>query len=286
MSFAYRILASPLHATADAAIAWFMNNWGISKASVTVEDQINPAVELRPTFSAKMRDSYVLCIEVSQSVYANHLNACVLTCMQLGLPVKLFVAVPKDTRDTDYGRNIKAAKRNGVGVIEVDNGSGLIIQNALSLSLNALRPIEVTQFPKRYRHALSHAEQVFRDGAPEKGCSLVYDEIESLFRKIVSKTESKGYWPNGGNLNVATVAWATLITNWDKHLDRAACKCPKLTPTFCARILGITAFRNQSGHKPKTLKQLKQRDQQLRTRFEDAVDLFRDLVEASRPLKV
>src|SRR5258706_496920 len=121
----------------------------------------------------------------------------------------------------------------GVGVIEVDEGSGLIIQNALSLSLTAVRPIDVGQFPKKYR------EQLFRDGTPEKACSLIYDEIECLFRKAARKTNAKGWWPNANNLKIDTVSWATLIKDWDKNLNRPNCPCPGLNPTFAARILGI-----------------------------------------------
>src|SRR5438105_3176353 len=127
---------------------WFMDNWGISKNAVTVEGQIHQDVELRPTLSASTKDHHVLCIEASESVYANHLDASVLGCMRYGLPVKLYVAVPKEAKDPNYAQNLRAARRAGVGVIEIDGSSGLIIQSALSLSLNAVRPIYVRKFPK------------------------------------------------------------------------------------------------------------------------------------------
>ncbi len=289
MTFAYTILPSPLHQTANQSVKWFMDNLGISKASVVVEQPIHSDVELRPTFSAPTRDFHILCIEVAESIYANHLNACVVSCMHHGLPVKLYVAVPKNTKDPNYGPNLKAAKQAGVGIIEIDNatGTGFIVQNALSISLTSVRPIEVSAFAKKYREALLHAEQTFRDGTPEKACSLVYDEMENLFRKIATKTHKKGWWPYSGNLKkLHTVPWATLIKDWDKSLDRSKCPCPDLNSTLMARILGITTYRNDSGHKPKNEKELIKRDRQLRTRFENAVDLFRELVDASKPLKV
>lgn len=286
MSFSYTILPQPLHPTADAAIKWFMDTWGIAKGSVSVEQPIHSDVELRPTFSAPTRDFHLLCVEVAETAYANHLNACVVSCIRHGLAVKLFVAMPKGASDANYAQNIRSAKRAGVGLIEIDGASGIILQNAQSLSVNMVRPIEVTQFPKRYRHNLSHAEQTFRDGTPEKACALIYDEVEGLFRKVAARTEAKGWWPNTSGLNVQTVAWARLIDDWDKHLDRGNCPCPDFTTAFASRIHGITTFRNESGHKPKNYKALIKRDQQLRTRFENAVDLFRELVEASKPLKI
>ena len=286
MSFAYTILAPPLHRTADAAIKWFMDHWGISKSSVAVEHQIHPDVELRPTFTAQTTDCHLLCIEVSESIYANHLDACVVSCVHLGLPVQLFVAVAKAPKDPNYAQNLKAARRAGVGIIEVDDDSGVIIQNGLSLSLSAVRPIDVGQFPRKYRHDLSRAEQLFRDGTPEKACLSIYEEIENLFRRIAVKTHAKGWWPNASNLRIDRDPWANLIKEWDKNLNRGSCSCPDLTPALAARIHGITTYRNESGHKPKSQKALIKRDQQLRTRFENAVDLFRELVEAAKPLKV
>jgi len=90
---------------------------------------------------------------------------------------------------------------------------------------------------------------------------------------------------NASGLNIDKVAWANLITDWDRHLNRTGCPCSGFTPAFAARLHGITTFRNETGHKPKSQKQLIKRDQQLRTRFENAVDLFRELVDAAKPLK-
>jgi len=286
MSFAYTILPPPLHKTANAAIKWFLDNWGINKNAVKVEQPIHVDVELRPTFSAQTRDSHILCIEVSENAYANHLNTFVVGCLQHGLPVKLFVAVTKGTKDLNLAHNLKAAKMAGVGLIEVDDSSGVVMQDAVSLSLAAVRPINVSQFPKKYRHSLSHAEQTFRNGTPEKACSLVYDEIENLFRRLAERTHSKGWWPNKGNLKIDKAPWATLIENWSDGLDRSKCSCSNLTPAFAAQMIGVTPYRNDSGHKPKNLKELIKRDQQLRTRFESAVDLFRDLVDATKSLKI
>jgi hypothetical protein len=263
-----------------------MDNWGISKGAVAVEQPIHSDVEIRPTFSAQTGDFHLLCIEVSGTAYANHLDACVVSCIRHGLAVKLYVAMPKGLKDPNFEQNIRAAKRAGVGLIEIDGASGTIIQNAQSLSVNMVRPIQVIQFPKKYRHNLMHAEQTFRDGTPEKACALIYDEIESLFRKVATKTHSKGWWANSNGWNIDTFAWARVIDDWSRHLDRGNCPCPSFTPAFAARLHGITTYRNESGHKPKDYKALIKRDQQLRTRFENAVDLFKELVEASKPLKV
>jgi hypothetical protein len=284
MAYSFTILAPPLHSTAEAAIKWFLDHWGLRKNSIHVEEEIDPDINLRPTFSAQTGDHHTLCIEVSISVYPNYLDAFVLKCRNKGLPVKLYTAVQKDSSETEYSKKLKAAKEAGIGILEVDAHSGTILQNAVSLSLTGVRPIDVRSFPKKYRQNLTDGEETFRGGNPSKACTMIFDEIEALFRKFARKAKSKGWWPNRAKLKIEKAPWAKIITDIDKNLDRKACGCPKLTPAFLARIHGVTPFRNESSHKPANARQLKKRDQELRTRFESGIDLFRDLVEATKKL--
>jgi hypothetical protein len=286
MSHNYKILAPPLHATADAAIKWFCSQWGLNKTRAKLEEPIHPDINLRPTFSLQTRDYRTLCVEVSESVYPNYLDAFVLSCRDKGMPIMLFVAVQKGVQEADYAQKLKASKRSGVGILEVDNQSGTVIQNALSLSLTGVRPVDVLSFPKKYRQSLIQAEQTFRDGTPSKACSMVYDELESLFRKFADKAAANSWWPNKPNFKIDKDPWANIVTDLDKSLNRSACGCVELTPAFMARIHGITPFRNDAGHKPNSVKALIKRDQELRTRFESAIDLFRDFVNGTKKLRL
>ena len=287
MSYSYKILPSPLHSTADAAIAWFLDNWGLNAGLVKVELPVHPDVGLRPTFSIQTPDFHTLCIEVSENSYGNHLAAFAVGCMSKGLPVKLFVATPKGTNDPNYAPNLKAAQEAGVGILHVDEVSGNVAHNALSLSLMGVRSIKREQYPKKYRHSLFAAEQAFRGGTPDKACSLIYDEIEALFRRIATKAEAKAWWPNVSKRNISIYSWAKLIEEFEAEFNKALCPCAEFrSPAFMARILGVTGFRNDTGHKLKSQQALIRRDEQLRTRFESGVDLLRDLIAASAPLKV
>jgi hypothetical protein len=48
----------------------------------------------------------------------------------------------------------------------------------------------------------------------------------------------------------------------------------------------MTTHRNESGHKPDSLKVLAKRDRELRTRFESAADTLFDLIQQSRHLRL
>ncbi len=286
MGFNYTILSDSLRETADFTIAWFMENFGIPRRAIRVESEFHPNVELRPTFVIQTSDHDIICIEVSDTLYANHLNASVLACVHDGIPVKLYVSVNRDSGDPNYAANLRAAKKAGVGIIEMNGSVGSMAQEALSLSLHGLTPIDIKAFPNKYRQALTHAEHTFRNGAPEKACSLIYDEIEHLFRMIAKKTSEKGWWAKPPNMKLDTDPWARVITEWDRNVQRPVMNCPLLNSTLASRIHGITPSRNSSGHKPKNEAELRKRNRQLRTRFEEGVNIFQDLVEGAKPLRL
>jgi hypothetical protein len=286
MTFTYRALSPRLHETANAAISWFINKWGIKRSVIEVEASIDPDIGFRATFVARTDDFHILCAEVSENIYNNTLDSVVLDCREKGLPVKLFVAVPKDISDPNYAKKLRDAKRAGVGILEVDHSSGTIVQLPLSLSLAGVRPIESTDFPTRYRQSLQHAHQVFRDGDPNKACSLVYDELEAAFRRFAKKCVTKKFWLNSNNYNVDKDSWAGVITDLDRKLDRGHSTTRTVTPALMARLIRVTTHRNESGHKPRNLRDLKRRDQALRTRFEGAVDLLREFLDATKAFRI
>ncbi|MGH6924561.1 MAG: hypothetical protein ACRED5_12555 [Propylenella sp.] len=285
MTFAFRALPPGLHDTAEQAIAWFINRWGVRRGRVIVEEEFHPEVSFRPTFFTKTDDQYLLCIEVSDNIYNNTLDSVVLSCRDKGLPVKLVVAVPRSsTADSQYAAKLKSAKIAGVGILEVDGKSGDIVQQPLALSLAGVRPIDTSKFPRPYRQPLQQAYQTFRDGEPSKACSLVYDELEAASRKLATKAAKSKVYSTA--LKIPTCPWADLLSNIDKYLDRKDARAKPITSDLIARIVGVTGHRNASGHKPKTVKELVKRDQALRTRFETAVDLLDELIEAGRAFKI
>lgn len=285
----YTILPEPLHPVADQTITYFRNKRGVSKSSIKIEQPIEKELSLpyRPTFSGKTSDSYILCVEVSESVYHNSLDAFVLECINKCIPAKLFIAIPKGTKDPDFAQKLNAAKDRGVGVLEISASSGSVIQEALPLSLAGVRPILVQEFPAKLRENLHRAEMIFKGGSPDKACSLIFDEIESICRTMGKKTVDGGFWTKDpGNFKFESGPWASLMTLLATSLDIKKSKCPQLTQAFLARIHGTTPHRNDSGHKPGNEEALKKRDRELRTRFESAVDLLADLISAVKPLRI
>lgn len=281
MVYPYGILPASLHETADASIEWFRKSWGIPKGAIQVESSVHADIKLRPTFQARTSDFHTLCIEVMESTYSPTLDSFILDCQKRGLPVLLFVAYRKGLKDPDFPENLRAAKRAGVGLFEVDAISGDIINNALSTSLTGVRQIDLKTFPPKYRQGLQQAEQSFRDGQPAKACSMVYDKLEAAFRRFAEKCAKEKLWKNATGLDVRNCSWAALIKSMN-NLNRNHPGTRRVNDPLLASLLAVTPHRNETGHEPASQQLLIRRDHKLRTRFESAVDLLQDFLRSTK----
>src|SRR5437868_2398811 len=108
-------MPEPLHPVADLTIGYFVNHRGVRSSSIKIEQPIVPDIRFRPTFTAKTSDHYTLCVEVAEEVYTNSRDEFVLTCLARALPVKLFISIPKNTKDPGYSQKLQTARSRGVG---------------------------------------------------------------------------------------------------------------------------------------------------------------------------
>jgi len=284
----YNILPEPLRSTADVVYTYLNRDMGLNR--INIEKSLDPSLGLRPTFSVRTRDAYMLCVEVSERISTPVVMPFVSHCKINCIPIKFFIALPS-IKYPDFGSELKQARDDGVGILEVNtlNHSCDTICSALLFSLVGLRKFNRRDFPKKYRLIVADAENLFRNGSPNEACSMIYDEIESLTRKIVIQAHQKGYVrtniQNPSNLNV--MQWDNIITQLRNNIDNTRnSPYAVIRPRLISKIHGIIDHRNQSGHKPKDLQTQIIRDTQLRTRMESAVDLLLDLVTTIHPLRI
>lgn len=282
----YGFLSLALHPVADAAQEFLKSEWGIQPSKILVEREFEKDVPV-PTLHARDRENYIIGVEVSDSPYPPQLDAMVLDCVRLGLPVKLYVATPE--QKTIDQKQLQRAKDTGVGVLIVNSTGCKQFERALSLSLTGVQK-RASEFPKKYRGVMSDAYTTFVQGDPSKACSTVYDEIEAVGRKICSKVTRKGWWKTGSpvapDASKPAVSWKSIAAFLRNHFDPKAANSPQMDGYILAQVEGTVGHRNQSGHKPKTLAALKKRDKELRTRFEHGVNTLFDLLEAAGPLRI
>jgi hypothetical protein len=281
----YVALQASLHSTADAAQKFFRSSYGAK--NIVIEKAIDSHSPYVTTLTGALQDYHTLCVEVREVVYSSALDPFVLDCRDRSIPIILFVAIPNGTRDPQFQANQKRAKQSGVGIVEVDDtGNGMVIQPAVSLSLGGVRRIRLADYPQKHRQALASAESTFINGNPAKGCSEVYDIIEDITRHLATKTAANKMWPNPLKVNLQTHSWALVLEALMEGLNYSSVKsvCPELKKVFVAELVGLTTYRNETGHKPKNRNQLITRDRQLRTRFEDACDKLLKLIQVTRPL--
>jgi hypothetical protein len=284
----FTILPAELRAIAEKAAAFFEKDRGVSK--FREEEEVSHDLPYRPTLQAVTPEHQDLWIEVSETPYLTSLDGVVLHCVRNGLPVKLYVAFPAGRPAGEYKRCVDEARKNGVGAIEVSDKAVNVIHEAMVLSLLGARFGERSKFPLKIRSALSTAESTFKNGDPAKGCAHVYDEIEQISRKLAKKIKTNNWWTHLRNtpapsFNAEKGPWATVL---DILLERTDFnRLPKaVNRNLLLRVAALTEQRNETGHKPKTRAALARRDAELRTRVETAVDLLRDLLSATAPLRL
>lgn len=284
----YRALAEELVPVAETVRKHFARAEGVTRFRAEVE--VESDLGYRPTLLGETSVGLVA-IEVNEGSYTDPLDRFVLDCFQRGLAVRLFVASPAGGPEAAKLGLIRRAKQRGVGVVEVDGTKVSILVPALSLSLMALRPVDKKRFPKAYRAPLQQAEDTFRNGDPAKGCGRVYDLLEKRSRAVAAEIAQLGLWRASSTANPpkfrSNTAWSTVLERIDEHADFS--KLPgsglDVGKPLWSRIRGIIPHRNESGHEPSSRKAVQRRDEQLRTRFEHAIDTLADLVESSKRVK-
>ncbi|HEX9397199.1 MAG TPA: hypothetical protein VF943_10740 [Burkholderiales bacterium] len=283
----YRALQEELRPFADGAIKYLKNEFGVS--SLKIEEELSAKIDFRPTLHGLLPDKHLVCVEVCDTLFPPLLERFILGCRNAGLPIKLFIALPKGQINTIETRSLSFAQENGIAILEIaENGSGKLIHGLpLSLSLGGLRSFDLAEFPRKYRAAIGSAITTFKQGNPEKGCAQIYDESEALTRRVLHRCKKirKGLTKKP-EFNIDKEAWANSLEFLKANVNKARVKCPDLTPSLINRLIAATPHRNDAGHKPNSLEKLIQRDTQLRTRFESAVDDLQALIRAAQPLHV
>lgn len=286
MTLRFQALSEALVPIALASRRYFMDTEGARR--FRAEAEVRPTLAYRPTLLGDCQDYSLLAVEVNDGFYTNVLDAFVLECLGEGLPIRLFVAAPAGGPAAQKLDLMRRARRRGIGVLEVDDSNVTAILPALSLSLIGVRRIDKKHFPKRFHSRLNQAEDTFRNGDPVKGCGRIYDTIERVSRSVALEIETVQMWrakvarPKKKSSWFTTGPWANVLGYVDDYADFTALRKTTfaIDKALWGRVRGLTPHRNESGHEPATRAELQDRDRQLRTRFEHAVDTLAELLKA------
>ena len=287
----FYLLDPTLKSTADKAVKFFRSQKNLK----SFRAKRHPFGEdgWAPTFIGVNDEKISVCVEVSDNPYPTTLDAFILNCKNNGYPVQCYVVMPRDSNHAEFKERLKKAQENGVGVMDIDNHSRPHSYcEALTLSLTGLRN-EIQKFPQTLKPKITTAMNTFRNGNPAKGCSDIYDDIEALTRRLGKYADANNWWKPSThlpvNINFDTQNWNVLLNFYLQNLDfqnKVKPICVSLDRQLVQRIVGITTYRNQTGHKPKSIQETMDRDSKLKTRFETAVDLLLELVQAIDPIHI
>jgi hypothetical protein len=276
----FRSLAEGLRDTATHVIKFLRVQRGLSR--VRIEEELVKGYP-KPTLHATTPEGEVVCVEFSETdCYPHGVARMAEDFRSIELPVKLFVALPSTAQNATFMAELARAKRQGIGVMVVEPaGAVTILDEPISQVLTQLRRITMSDYPPKLRTRLSQAQSTFLSGNPPKGCSELYDLLEEITRKIVAAAIAKKLWT--GNLP----KFDPMTENW-RNVSAAAYskmqfnKIGKLSKQVWENVLAITRHRNETGHSPTTLEKRKRRDLEMRTRFEHAADVLREVIQSTR----
>jgi hypothetical protein len=279
----YRILSQSLWPTADAVKKHLKDYRGLDP--IKVEKEIADGVP-RPTLHAKSEDQSIVCVEfLEDSCFSPNLQRFVSCCKSKQLPVKLYVAYPEGKKKGSFSKDLNNARELSIGVMSVSpNGSVTTISEPISLVLSDMRPQDPKGFPRKYRGDLVQAHQTYLQGDPVKGCLGIYEMIESLTRTIAKNLHNQGAiapWASNNPPNFEKDPWFSLADTIYRNLNFN--NADSLTKPLWAQVIAVTKPRNEVAH-PRTIAERVKRDKELRTRFETAGDLLRNLIEATPTL--
>lgn len=274
--------------TENTVVRYFRTAYGYK--NFKAEEQVNAAVNFRSTLKGECREGSIICIEVMERLRFNETHIqFILDCRTEILPVKFYIVLLKsDDNDPEYKANLLKAQKYSVGVYEIDTeGVCTKVAQPLSQSLAGVRTLDSNDFPPKYRAAYQGAVDTFKHGNPPKACQSIYEEIEKITRKIATKASSAGYLKATAAtpLNFQKDPWFIVTEYLIANLNFSNANVKPLNKQILNSIAGLTSDRNETGHKPDTLKKLKTRDSKLKTRFEGSSDILISLIKSCKNLK-
>lgn len=285
----YRALPDNLKDIADATQKYLIREYGLNSSKIKIECGLSDDISFSPTIHVVSNDKHIICAEVVEELFTPDIEQFVLACRNYSLPVKLYVAVRRGQFPSYDQKVLKTAKDNGIAILEIHPPSQgtLINQAPVPQSIGGLRAFVLHEYPAKYREQIKRGIETFRNGNPVKGCSDIYDLIEQLSRKIGKKCAViSGGLKNTNSFDWDRESWANILEFMKNNVNKAAIGCPKLNTQLFSRLIGMTEYRNESGHIPSSVQKLIERDKQLRTRFESAMDELAQLIDAVKPLRI
>ena len=247
-------------------------------AGLKIEEPFSDKVRWSPTIQIKTSSSELLLVEVSETIYPP-----MLSVWQAGIvneepnrAIKVYQACSYDAFQKDKDKNVRKLKTHGFGLVTVDEAGGVEVQfHGAVLSQHI--PSEsfeerVKKLPSDVKSALSNAFEVYRTNA-NQGLQHAGQVVEALVRQLAEHAHKKGWLAKYNDSKPAADLIDSLYESKAKELvDQRAC------------LGGARQFmksgRNPSSHPAKSKRQAQSKALNVRSGFESALAVCRDLCAA------
>lgn len=243
----YKILPAHLHSIADAAENLIKLKYGLGNAFI--ETPIDNSIPWSPTLHWKTNIGYIAC-----EIHETPLPVSVKTAFSDGattdLPIKIIVGIPNTNSRTqsDYIKESNDAKRFGCGLVTInEDGTGDFQHVGIEIPLFIPLP-KFAKFNKKIRSDVQHAYELYINGDPRHGVQELGQLIENIIVHLADQAKKTGKLTSGGYTSLTShYAQGNLIDDLmrERVIDNA----------ILGKCRGFVEDRNNSSHKPKTVKQ-------------------------------
>ena len=255
----FELLDNELFDTASLAKAKIAQRYALKKCEI--EKSFSPHISFVPTLHWKTNTHLILC-EVSNRPFPITIKEVFADISVKGMPVKIFVAYPKNamTDIKEYHNDILKAKEYGIGLLSIDDSKIATVEYpGISIPLH-LSKLDISKYIKIIRPSVEEAfESYMIDGKPDVGLQKLGQLIENIVLNIAKQAKKKGKFTNSAFNPPKFIAQSSLL---DKMITEKV-----IDIGILGNCKSFAKERNSVSHKPSTSKEVKTIEEKLKSNF-------------------
>jgi hypothetical protein len=261
-----------LKRVAQAGQKYLTSRYG--KNGLKLEEEIDPAISLRPTIQLKLNKAQIIAAVVSDSLYPASLKVAGHDILRFDFPIAVYLICALDIYQADKGQKVTGElRRHGFGILTVDDEANVVQQCACIplaqfLSEEEMAPDLSALTPKlKVAFRTAHGTYVTNEGQGLQACGQI---VEALVRSLARGAATKGLItapPKG-------TATADLI---DELYSKNAFKDSRATLGGARDF--IKEYRNIASHPADTAKQAMTKIRKCKKGFLDALRVAKNLID-------
>ena len=238
-----------------------------------VEEAFDKDIAWTPHLYGKSK-YHIVCCEIAERPFSKKIPEIHSEISISGKLVKLFVAYPQENSLSakELLEDIAKAKSYGVGLINVSSdGKATIDNEGLSVHLTLPKPVisELSRFVKPLKSQIEGAISTYINGAPKHGVQEIGQLIENIIRNLAIQARKQSKLTKGGDPSDPKYAFGNIVDDLMRQNI--------INNGILGNCRGFVEDRNRVSHKPRSIKQAIEVENQLKQDFINGLRILENL---------